>query len=208
MQQPIEHLGSAAVLFGDLRSCNQRIGITQLRFIAAPARRLLMQQAKQRIQIENLRMVCCADCRVVQFAEFLCHVLRNAVVFHIPLHRAPSFILQPDTGHILVIAALDETILAHTREPLAKITANVHEQNAFISHLMLDSNEIYKLTKQGLDAAQIAALKRIHPNLVLVKLLELYRMGYDLRHYYAQHHAFIECFKLPAHFRFDAAQAV
>ena len=84
----------------------------------------------------------------------------------------------------------------------------LHEQNAFTSHLMLDSNEIYKLTKQGLDAAQIAALKRIHPNLVLVKLLELYRMGYDLRHYYAQHHAFIECFKLPAHFRFDAAQAV
>ena len=60
----------------------------------------------------------------------------------------------------------------------------LHEQNAFTSHLMLDSNEIYKLTKQGLDAAQIAALKRIHPNLVLVKLLELYRMGYDLRHYY------------------------
>lgn len=27
MQQPIEHLGSAAVLFGDLRSRNQRIGI-------------------------------------------------------------------------------------------------------------------------------------------------------------------------------------
>ena len=35
MQQPIEHLGSAAVLFGDLRSRNQRIGIAQLRFIAA-----------------------------------------------------------------------------------------------------------------------------------------------------------------------------
>ena len=84
----------------------------------------------------------------------------------------------------------------------------LHEQNAFTSHLMLDSNEIYNLTKQGLNAAQIAALKRIHPNLVLVKLLELYRMGYDFRHYYAQHHAFIECFKLPAHFRFDSAQAV
>ena len=84
----------------------------------------------------------------------------------------------------------------------------LHEQNAFASHLMLDSSEIYNLTKRGLDAAQIAALKRIHPNLVLVKLLELYRMGYDLRHYYDQHHAFIECFHLPAHFRFDAQQAV
>ena len=47
MQQPIEHLCSAAVLFGDLRSRHQRIGIAQLRFVAAPARRLLMQQAKQ-----------------------------------------------------------------------------------------------------------------------------------------------------------------
>ena len=84
----------------------------------------------------------------------------------------------------------------------------MHEQNAFTSHLMLDSNEIYNLTKRSLDAAQIATLKRIHPNLVLVKLLELYRMGYDIHHYYNQHHAFIEGFHLPAHFRFDAAQAV
>ena len=84
----------------------------------------------------------------------------------------------------------------------------LHEQNAFASHLMLDSSEIYNLTKRGLDAAQIAVLKRIHPNLVLVKLLELYRMGYDLRHYYDQHHAFIEGFHLPAHFRFDTSQAV
>ena len=30
MQQPIEHLCSAAVLFGDLRGCHQRIGIAQV----------------------------------------------------------------------------------------------------------------------------------------------------------------------------------
>ena len=47
MQQPIEHLGSAAVLFGNLRGRNQRIRIAQLRFVAVPARRLLMQQAQQ-----------------------------------------------------------------------------------------------------------------------------------------------------------------
>lgn len=126
MQQPIEHLCSAAVLFGDLRGCHQRIGIAQLYFIAASTRRLLMQQAKQHIPIKRLRTIRRTDCRVVQFAEFLCHVLRDAVVFHIPLDRAPALILQPDTGHILVVAALDETILAHTREPLAKVVANVH----------------------------------------------------------------------------------
>ena len=49
MQQPIEHFSSTAVLFGDLRGRNQRIGIAQLRFVSVPARRLLMQQAEQRI---------------------------------------------------------------------------------------------------------------------------------------------------------------
>ena len=72
----------------------------------------------------------------------------------------------------------------------------LYEHNAFTSHLM---------TKRGLDATQIAAVKKIHLNLVLVKLLELHHLGYDLRHYHEQHHAFIEHFKLPRHFRFDVA---
>lgn len=79
----------------------------------------------------------------------------------------------------------------------------LYEHNAFTSHLMLDSDEVYLMTKRGLDAAQISAAKRIHLNLVLVKLLELHHLGYDLRHYRAQHHAFIKQFNLPAHFKFD-----
>ena len=81
----------------------------------------------------------------------------------------------------------------------------LYEQNAFTSHLMLDSDDVYQLTRRGLDAAQIAAVKKIHLNLVLVKLLELHHLGYDLRHYHEQHHAFIEYFKLPRYFRFDVA---
>ena len=76
----------------------------------------------------------------------------------------------------------------------------LYEHNAFTSHLMLDSDEVYQMTKRGLDAA-----KGIHLNLVLVKLLELHHLGYDLRHYHAQHHAFIKKFNLPAHFHFDVA---
>ena len=79
----------------------------------------------------------------------------------------------------------------------------LYEHNAFTSHLMLDSDEVYQMTKHGLDAAQIAVAKQIHLNLVMVKLLELHHLGYDLRHYRAQHHAFIEHFRLPAYFRFD-----
>ena len=53
----------------------------------------------------------------------------------------------------------------------------LYEHNAFTSHLMLDSDEVYQMTKRGLDAAQIAATKGIHLHLVLVKLLELHRLG-------------------------------
>ena len=88
---------------------------------------------------------------------------------------------------------------------LGKTQENPYEHNAFTSHLMLDSDEVYQMTKRGLDAAQISAAKRIHLNLVLVKLLELHHLGYDLRHYHAQHHAFIKQFNLPAHFQFDVA---
>ena len=84
----------------------------------------------------------------------------------------------------------------------------LYEHNAFTSHLMLDSDEVYQMTKRRLDAAQIAATKGIHLNLVLVKLLELHHLGYDLRHYNAQHHAFIKHLRLPAYFRFDTPQIV
>ena len=39
----------------------------------------------------------------------------------------------------------------------------LYEHNAFTSHLMLDSDEVYQMTKRGLDAAQIAAAKRNPP---------------------------------------------
>ena len=81
----------------------------------------------------------------------------------------------------------------------------LYEHNAFTSHLMLDSEEVYQMTKCKMDAAQIANAKRIHINLVLVKLLELHHLGYDLRHYHTQHHAFIKQLNLPEYYRFDAA---
>ena len=62
---------------------------------------------------------------------------------------------------------------------------------------MPDSDEVYQMTKR---VWKISAAKRIHLNLVMVKLLEPHHLGYDLRHYHAQHHAFIKQFNLPAHF--------
>ena len=86
-------------------------------------------------------------------------------------------------------------------KPLILINRQLDKQ----TKQMLDSDEVYQMTKRGLDAAQISVAKRIHLNLVMVKLLELHHLGYDLRHYHAQHHAFIKQFNLPAHFQFDVA---
>ena len=108
-------------------------------------------------------------------------------------------------GHYLAHQILMDL---HTLDKFLVITDKhicLYEPNAFASHLMLDSEEVYQMTKRKMNAAQIATAKRIHINLVLVKLLELHHLGYDLRHYHAQHHAFIEQLNLPEYFRFDAA---
>ena len=108
-------------------------------------------------------------------------------------------------GHYLAHQILMDL---HTLDKFLVITDKhicLYEPNAFASHLMLDSEEVYQMTKRKINATQIATAKRIHINLVLVKLLELHHLGYDLRHYHAQHHAFIEQLNLPEYFRFDAA---
>ena len=78
-----------------------------------------------------------------------------------------------------------------------------YEANAFSSHLMLDSDEIYYLTTLGYDAAQIADITNRHLHLILVKLLEMYHMGYDLTHYHNLHKEFLLTHSNLAHLGFD-----
>ena len=59
-----------------------------------------------------------------------------------------------------------------------------YHSNALSSHLLLDSEEVYHLTTLGYDAAQIADHTKHHLHLILVKLLELYHMGFDFAHYH------------------------
>lgn len=77
-----------------------------------------------------------------------------------------------------------------------------YEANAFSSHLMLDSEEVYHLTKLGYDVQQIASITKRHLLLILVKLLALYHMGYDMTHYYSLHSQFLQNHQEFAHFCF------
>ena len=124
------------------------------------------------------------------------------------IHQAANELVQnAGTRNIKQIArscSLDISETSRIKDMLGLLSLYFDKPLILINR-QLDSDEVYQMTKRGLDAAQIAAAKGIHLNLVLVKLLELHHLGYDLRHYHAQHHAFIKQFNLPAHFQFDVA---
>ena len=57
-----------------------------------------------------------------------------------------------------------------------------YEANAFAAHLLITNDAIIELAKDGYTAEQIACELKVMPELVLIKVQELNRMGYeDLR---------------------------
>lgn len=56
-----------------------------------------------------------------------------------------------------------------------------YEANAFAAHLLLDSDEVYDALREGLDIASVAQSMHCNINLVLIKLNEMHRLGYDIR---------------------------
>ena len=55
------------------------------------------------------------------------------------------------------------------------------EANIFNAHLLLDTNECIELARNGYDVWHIASEMNSEMNLVLIKLQELSRLGYNLR---------------------------
>lgn len=54
-----------------------------------------------------------------------------------------------------------------------------YEANAFAAHILLDNDEVYSLARQGYDVAEIAQAMNSHVNLMLIKMQEMIKMGYD-----------------------------
>ena len=55
-----------------------------------------------------------------------------------------------------------------------------YEANAFASHILLDSDEIYSLARQGHNVVQIAQMMNSDINLVLIKLQEMSQLEYKV----------------------------
>ena len=56
-----------------------------------------------------------------------------------------------------------------------------YEANAFASHLLLDDSEVLSYARQGLDVVQIAQTMGTNINLVLIKMQEMNKLGYNVR---------------------------
>ena len=55
-----------------------------------------------------------------------------------------------------------------------------YEANAFSAHLRIDDDELMELMKQGYDVVQLSSIMETNVNLMLIKLNELNRMGWQL----------------------------
>ena len=51
--------------------------------------------------------------------------------------------------------------------------------NAFAAHLLLDNDEVLELAMDGYDIVQIAGILNSDINLLLIKMLEMNKMGYN-----------------------------
>lgn len=54
-----------------------------------------------------------------------------------------------------------------------------YEANAFAAHILLENEDVLSLARAGNDVAQIASNLNSHINLLLIKMQEMNRMGFD-----------------------------
>ena len=54
-----------------------------------------------------------------------------------------------------------------------------YEANAFAAHLLLKNEDVLSLARAGYDVAQIASNLNSHINLLLIKMQEMNKMGFD-----------------------------
>mgnify|MGYP001040135445 FL=1 len=71
-------------------------------------------------------------------------------------------------------------------------TKHEYEANAFASHLIIDDDELIDLMKQDYDVVQLSAAMGTNINLMLIKLNELNRMGWQLNLPYVPHPDFLK----------------
>lgn len=65
-----------------------------------------------------------------------------------------------------------------------------YEANAFAAHILLKNEEVFNFVRDGYDVAQIASTLNSHINLLLIKMQEMNKMGFDFNVPYRPHSNF------------------
>lgn len=71
-----------------------------------------------------------------------------------------------------------------------------YEANAFAAHLLLDNDQVYQLAMAGNDVEQIAKMLNSHINLLLIKMQEMNRLGFNFNLSNVPRSDFLKKFKL------------
>ena len=117
------------------------------------------------------------------------HILLNSNMEYLIMQMVCGHEIGHDTFH---------RDLAKGNEPLPEFvlfdmrTKHEYEANAFASHLIIDDDELIDLMKQDYDVVQLSAAMGTNINLMLIKLNELNRMGWQLNLPYVPHSDFLK----------------
>ena len=71
-----------------------------------------------------------------------------------------------------------------------------YEANIFCSHLLIDNDEVLALARDGYDIVQISSMLNSHINLLLIKMQEMNKMGYDFNVPYRPESDFLKNIKV------------
>lgn len=56
-----------------------------------------------------------------------------------------------------------------------------YEANTYAAHVLLDDEKVYSLAREGYDIVQMAKIMGSNVNLMLIKMQEMNKLGYDFR---------------------------
>ncbi len=96
-------------------------------------------------------------------------------------HHLRQMVLAHELGHDALHRSLARTSQAGLQEfTLFQMKDTTeYEANAFASHILLDNEEVYRLAMTGCDVIELSRRLGSDINLMLIKLQEMNKLGYD-----------------------------
>lgn len=101
--------------------------------------------------------------------------------------RMNRYLRQMVIAHELGHDALHRARAKAARDGLKEFTlfrmkdTTEYEANAFAAHILLDNDEVYRCAQGGYDVVQMSQAMASDINLMLIKLQEMNKLGYDFR---------------------------